>query len=455
MKSLIPVLLAVGISAGCVYSSPRQALIIGNDNYPGNVLKNARNDANAIAEVLASLGYKTTLQLDADRKTMDDTITTFADGLNSGDIALVYYSGHGLQVDGENYLVPIDFHISTADDVPRQGYSLSAILQKLANRGARSQVIILDACRDNPFLRDRSLRNGWASPATPEGIFLAFGTAPGSTASDNPGAVNGLFTQALLRYLKSSDLEVEQLFAKVREDVARESNGLQVPWVASGLIGTLHLIPQLDSTPVQGTPSIRTGLVSPNLPGPRSVVTKREGQPNNASVNTLVQQGLLLVEQQNYQEAVRSLSAALAIDPHCSIALRVIALIFHILGRSTDAMSEIDQALLADPGDPLPYYYRCLIALPNDPASAIRDCEAAVGLQPSFAPAHIELSNALLMLGQTGKAYTEAKTAILLDPNSALAYSMLGKVEASLGNYPAAQQDYAVAVRLSTSERSQ
>ncbi len=455
-------LFATAVSVIPAYALPhRQALIFGNDNYSSaNALKNARNDASAVAAALSSLGYTTVLQLDADRKVMSEAIATFADGLKPGDLALLYYSGHGLQVDGENYLVPTDYsRVTTPDEVRTQGISLSAILNEMEKHGATTQIIILDACRDNPFLATRSVKGGWADVAGSPGTFLAFGTAPGSTASDNPGEGHGLFTQAFLKYL-GSQMDINDLFESVRADVIRESNSLQIPWVATSLAGPLHLSPQLDpplSAPFPQLPrSTRSeteslaGIVSPRSAVAQPATTASSNSTN--SVGVLVKQGVLLAQQENYQEAVRSLSAALALDPHCSIALRIIGLIFHLMGRSTDAIGELDQALTSDPQDSRAYYYRCLITLPKDPVSAIKDCEAAVGLEPRFAPAHIGLSNAFLMLGQVDKAYSEAQTAIQLNPTSPRGYSMRGRVETSLGKYLSAQEDYSQAVRLSSSD---
>jgi hypothetical protein len=446
----------------------RQALIIGNDSYPGNALKNARNDANAIAAALASLGYVTMIKTDANRKALEESVQNFADGLKPRDIAFVYYSGHGLQVDGENYLLPVDFKANSSLDAKYQGLSLSTILDRLAGHGATTQVVILDACRDNPFVQSRSLGGrGWASTATSAGTFLAFGTSPGATASDNPGQEHGLFTQSLLKYLTSSQLDIEQMFEKVREDVIRESHGLQVPWVASSLIGSLHTLPELDAVSATIVPDFAVpsrGL----MPAARSALlestTTKQGNlaqfpPDNGfvisperdanSVRILVHEGLLLAEQQNYDEAVRSLSAALAIEPHASVALRVLGLIFHLMGRSADGLKELDEAIATNPADWKAYYYRCLIASSSDPLAATRDCEAALGLQPGFAPAHFAIANALLSLGQTNQAYSEANEAVRLDPESNLGYAMRGKVATVMGKYSEAQRDFQTAIRSS------
>lgn len=451
------------LSAGMAPGSPRrQALVIGNDNYAGNALKNARNDAKAIAKQLASLGYITSLKLDADRKAMSDSVDSFANGLQPGDTALVYYSGHGMQVNGENYLIPVDFRISSSEDFRHQAYALSSLLQKLVNHGATTQIIVLDACRDNPFLGSRSLHSGWAPMVSSAGTFLAFGTSPGSTASDNPGEAHGLFTEALLKYLTESSLDINTMFQRVREDVSRESQGLQIPWVASSLVGSLHVNPKLDSEAVAFVPfranGVSTGLVkgrSRDLDATAlssSAVQEstaiRANKVRLSSVPILINQGLLLARQKNYDEAVRSLSAAVAADPSSGIALRILGLIFHLMGRTTDAIQTLNQAISINPADPKAYYYRCLALSPNDPLSAVRDCEASVGLRSGIAATHLALSQALLSLGQKQQALREANKALELDGKLSIGYAMRGKVMSALGYTSAAQRDFQIAMSL-------
>ena len=460
------------MSATLALGAPRrQALVIGNDSYPGNALQNARHDAQAIAEKLAALGYITSRQLDADRKTMSDSVDSFANGLHPGDTALIYYSGHGMQVNGENYLIPIDFRLSSADDV-RQAYSLSLLLHKLIEHGATTQVIILDACRDNPFSGSRSLRGGWAPMVTSSGTFLAFGTAPGSTASDNPGETHGLFTKAVLKSLSDPSLDINAMFQQVRGNVVRESHALQTPWIASSLMGSLHIDPKFDSAAGTFVPVMTEAFGTESSAGPldgssrtlnpaaQTVSTLHEitARPASrkialSSVPILINQGLLLAKQKNYDEAVRSLSAAVAADPTSGIAMRILGLILHLMGRGTDAVQTLNQAISMNPADSNAYYYRCLALSSSDPLSAVRDCEASVGLEPGIAATHLALSQALLSLGQTEQALTEANKALQLDGKLSLGYSMRGKVLRAIGNSSAAQRDFHAAMSLSQSSQ--
>jgi Tfp pilus assembly protein PilF len=461
MTFLTRSLLFLALAVGLAFADPgvnRHILVIGNDSYPGNELKNARNDARSVADTFASLGYKVTLQLDVNHHQMADAITNFASSLHKGDVALLYYSGHGFQINGENFLVPVDFKVISPSSAIEQGYGLSAVLEQLIRRGTTTQVVILDACRNNPFLATRSLRGGWAEFPTSAGTFLAFGTAPGSTASDNPAQPHGLFTQSFLKYV-TSPLDIGQMLDEVRQDVIRSSAGMQVPWVATSLIGSLHLVPQLDASAnavqAPASPVTTAKLVAPRsassgvgVPAPAVASTPAAVTAETDSVPVLLRQGVQLAERKNYDEAIRSLSAALAIDPRCGFALRLLGLIFHLIGRGEESSTAFDRALTANPADADAYYYRCLTDSQDNPESAVRDCEAAIGIRPDFARAHFALANALLASGHADAAYTEINKAIQWEPSFGLAYALRGKVLSALGRPGNATRDYQTAARL-------
>lgn len=254
----------------------RRALVIGNDNYHNVPLANARNDASAVATDLKSLGYVTTLVLDADRAKMEGAIDRFVGSITPGDVALLYYAGHGMQVDGENYLIPTDFSAVSPSQGKYQGYSLSNLLDNVEAHGATTRIVILDACRDNPFRGARSLHGGWAGVNSSAGSFIAFGTSPGSTAADSPGRGHGTFTEALLKHLTTSQLDIDQTFELVREDVILASGGHQIPWTATSLVGSFHLVPGLDSTKpnagaaIQKAASLASSKTTSSTPGQRS-----------------------------------------------------------------------------------------------------------------------------------------------------------------------------------------
>lgn len=218
------------------HQSARIALVIGNAAYPGvAALRNATNDANDMAAKLRTLHFDVTLNLDVGLKDMLRTLTAFGNKIKPGSEVLVYYAGHGMQVRGKNYLIPVDAEISSEISVSSEAVDVDQLLDKLAH--ARLSMIILDACRNNPF--ERRFRGGGQGLAfinAPSGTLIAYATAPGKVASDGDGR-NGLYTRELLAAMDLPGLKVEDVFKRVRANVARATGESQVPWEASSLTG--------------------------------------------------------------------------------------------------------------------------------------------------------------------------------------------------------------------------
>ncbi len=232
--------LAVAPGSPTATNEARVALVIGNSNYKSAPLKNPVNDAKAVADKLQGLGFKVTLKLDQDQKGMADAIRTFGNQLKAGGAGLFYYAGHGMQVKGRNFLIPVDADIQNEDEVPYRSIDANEVLSKMETAQNRLNLMILDACRNNPFARKfRSSSQGLAQMDAPSGTLVAFATAPGSVASDGSGK-NGLYTQHLLANLGQSGLPVEQLFKRVRVGVMKDTRNAQVPWESSSLVGDFY-----------------------------------------------------------------------------------------------------------------------------------------------------------------------------------------------------------------------
>lgn len=220
------------------------ALVVGNDAYRRSPLVNAVNDATAMRRTLRDMGFAVETVTDADYPTFDRAVDLFIDRLGPGDVALFYYAGHGVQVDGGNYLIPVDFDHSRVAKVKYRAMPADLIRERMENSDARLAILILDACRDNPFHGNRSAGPGLAQMATGIGTFIAFSTAPGQTAADNPASGNGLFTQHLIRTLETPGLSIDEVFNEVRRRVFQDSGGRQIPWTASSLIGSFYFRPE-------------------------------------------------------------------------------------------------------------------------------------------------------------------------------------------------------------------
>ena len=161
-------------------SEARIALVIGNSNYKSAPLRNPVNDAKAIADKLQGLGFKVTLKLDQDQKSMAEAIRVFGNQLKAGGAGLFYYAGHGMQVRGRNFLIPVDADIQNEDEVPYRSVDANEVLSKMETAKNRLNLMILDACRNNPFSRKfRSSSQGLAQMDAPSGTLVAFATAPG------------------------------------------------------------------------------------------------------------------------------------------------------------------------------------------------------------------------------------------------------------------------------------
>jgi TPR repeat protein len=233
----------------------RVALVIGNGAYQGAPLRNPVNDARAMAEALKGCGFQVTELENADREQMMQALRGFGGRIQRGGVGLFYFAGHGLQVKGKNYLVPVNAGIATEDEVAFNSLDAEAVLAKMETAGNRLNIVILDACRDNPFGRDsRGLQQGLAQMDAPAGTYLAFATSPGHTAADGTGD-HGLYTQQLLANLRTPGLVLENLFKRVRAGVMLATQGEQVPWENSSILGDFYFVP--------GTGGATPGPVSP------------------------------------------------------------------------------------------------------------------------------------------------------------------------------------------------
>ena len=221
----------------------RIALVIGNSAYKSSPLRNPVNDATDMASALSRLGFQVTLGKNMNRKEMHRTIRKFGKDLKQGGVGLFYYAGHGMQVNGKNYLIPIGADIQSEDEVQVESIDAGSVLRKMEVAANTMNMVFLDACRNNPFARSfRSTNKGLAQMDAPSGSLIVYATAPGSVAADGDGR-NGIFTQNLLSYLDTPDLEVGQMLRKVRVSVRKETDGKQTPWESSSLEGNFYFVP--------------------------------------------------------------------------------------------------------------------------------------------------------------------------------------------------------------------
>jgi hypothetical protein len=222
----------------------RVALVIGNATYKNSPLRNPVNDSNDMAQSLKAVGFDVVQINNATLAQMREATRRFADKLASSDVGLVYYSGHGLEVKGKNYLVPVNADISREYEVADQAFDASQFLEMMESiRGLNAQrvnILIVDACRNNDLPRSwRSTSSGLARMDAPGGTFISFATAPGKVAADGQGR-NSPYTKHLLQAMKQPNVPIEQAFKLVRRNVMDETKGEQVPWDNSSLVGDFY-----------------------------------------------------------------------------------------------------------------------------------------------------------------------------------------------------------------------
>ncbi|NML13620.1 caspase family protein [Azohydromonas caseinilytica] len=248
------VLAPVAAAQGREITETRVALVIGNAAYRSDPLDNPVNDARLMADVLKKAGFEVTLRQDLDRAGLLEALRGFGSRLDENTVALLYYAGHGLQLRDRNYLIPVDAEIRSEDEIPIAGIDIGFILGRMAHARSRINLVILDACRNNPFLGKTVAAQGLAQMDAPVGTLLAYATAPGKLAADSGSGANSVYASYLAKHLLTPGLPVEQVFKRVREGVVRETQQQQVPWESSSLQGEFAFVPGVGTVP--GTPDI-------------------------------------------------------------------------------------------------------------------------------------------------------------------------------------------------------
>jgi formylglycine-generating enzyme required for sulfatase activity len=249
----------------------RVALVIGNSSYKDSPLKNPSNDAKDIADALQDLGFEVVFGTNLNKQQIRQKVSEFRPMLKKADVGFFYFAGHGLQYKGVNYLVPISYDINNESEITTEALATNSILKQMDNAGNAVNIVILDACRNNPFAGSyqvakrnlkkpdislmqntlanvevtrglkRSSSTGLSRIDGPSGSLIAFATAPGNVAADGKGK-NGLYTLHLLEYMNQPGLSIEHVFKKVRIGVMKDTSGKQIPWENSSLLGDFYFI---------------------------------------------------------------------------------------------------------------------------------------------------------------------------------------------------------------------
>jgi tetratricopeptide (TPR) repeat protein len=446
-------------------AEPRHALVIGNAGYASAPLLNAANDANAVAKVLERAGFKVDLKVNASHKQMQDAVTAFGDRLKNGGAGLFYFAGHGVQIKGRNYLLPVapaGGEIKREDEVPYKALDVQQILDKMDTAKNRINMVVLDACRDNPFAgMARSTRSGGGAGLSqvdaPIGSLIAFATAPGSVASDGKGA-NGLYTQHLLANIERPGTPIEEVFKRVRLGVRLDSNGSQVPWESTSLEGDFYFFPAAPGTPAGTAQAAATTLPAP--PGvehiartERAYELLRQGQVDDAErifralagnahpeVVWMGREGLaeVALARGDTPTALAEANAIIAKAPTRSAAYLIRGRALAAGGDAPGSQAALRQA--ADGRTSADFSWQksaALVAVGNqqrmsDPQAAVKTYEQAARENRQSVEALSNLAVALNQTGQGSKAKAVLERAQALDPSDPLTIALLRQTQEAL-----------------------
>jgi uncharacterized caspase-like protein len=282
--------LAGGLIGAPAWAQTRLALVIGNSNYRAvTPLPNPVNDAKAVAAELKTAAFDVTQALDVSQADMRRAIKDFAAKIaakGEDTVALVYYAGHGVQVDGENFLVPIDARIQGEGDIPKEAVRLADVMSALAAVPSKVRIVILDACRNNPFATTKQTR-GLAIVDAPTGSIVAYSTAPGTEATDGAGA-HSPYTSAFIEVAQQPRLQIEQLFKQVRLKVHEATKGQQTPWESSSLTSDFWFLPtnEAPAALVASAPAAQSTRLPSQRPAIAPQVARLPTQPTRLTQPT-------------------------------------------------------------------------------------------------------------------------------------------------------------------------
>ncbi len=445
-------LVAVGacfVAFAAAAAEQRFALVIGNSGYAAAPLPNAVNDANAVARVLEKAGFAVDLKLNASQKQMQDAIVQLGGRLRGEAVGLFYFAGHGVQLNGRNYLVPVGTDVKREADIVGRTVDVQQLLDRMGSARNRANVVILDACRDNPFSGDgRTGAGGLSQLDAPTGSLIAFATAPGRVASDGKGT-NGLYTQHLLANIERGATPIEEVFKRVRLGVRLDSNSAQIPWESTSLDVDFFFFPgkpaQSTLTPPPAVDQIARAELGYDLLRQRKIdAAEREFRALAASPNPEValmgHEGMaeVLLARGNIQGAVAEANAIIAKAPARSAPYLIRGRALALGGRPQESVTAFQTA--AGPQTSADFSFQkagALIAVGNaqrkdDPKAAIASYERAAKEDRRSTDALSNLAVALNESGDPQRSRAVLEKALALDPNDAVAAALMRQVRESL-----------------------
>ena len=483
-------------------SGRRTALVIGNSAYHSvGRLDNPVHDARDIAATLQALGFEVVKKEDQTVEQMKLLIKEFGERLRrEGGVGLFFYAGHGVQVGGRNYLVPVEVERLREKSIEFEAVDVGRVLAEMETAGNDLNIVILDACRSNPFTRGwRPVEGGLAQMSGPTGTLIAYATAPGAVASDGNGS-NGLYTAELLRQMRRPGVPIEQVFKEVRREVKRLSGGVQVPWESSMLVGDFYFsVATQGQTSSQGTDLSASAREHPRQseaassatlsPRPPALFDSAAGKgaevpkENRERSDALTRSGDAHRMKGEYDAAIADLNEAAILNPDNYMAYTLRGETYRLMGKTDFALIDLTLAIRINPTFAWPYHLRALALLTAreygraladlntvirlepknygayhtrgavyramgqeglaaaDEQRQMSDLSEAIRLHPRDASKFVERCNAYRMKLQLDEALRDCSEALRLDPKNVMALSARGNIYQMKVNYDLALKD--------------
>jgi Caspase domain/Tetratricopeptide repeat len=420
------------------FAADRFALVIGNAKYPDAEapLKEPINDARDVADELKRDGFSVEVGENLTGEAMRRAFDKLYGRIKPGSVALVFFSGFGVQSSRQSYMIPVDAQIWTEPDVRRDGFSLETVLGEINSRGAGVKIALIDASRRNPFERRfRSFSAGLAPVIAPNGTLVMYSAALSSVISDN-GGDHSLFVQELLKEIRVPDLMAEETLNRTRVGVTRASRSEQVPWISSSLAEDFSFIPGASGNrpsapprplplpppppppplpppgPVANLPQPGPTSIPPPLPPPTSDTFDKPADKNDSSLAD--------------DATIKNLTAKLQENPDDQSALYRRGQVYASKGAYSLAIRDFDDSIRLNPKDVEAFNNRCWArTVIGDLQAALKDCNEALRLRPNFVDALDSRGLVNLKSGQTKNAIADFDAALKINPR--LTSSLYGR----------------------------
>lgn len=481
------------------WAEKRVALVIGNSNYHYiGALENPKNDAQAMAQTLRTLGFEVIYKQDLKVNQLGPTLRELKSRLQAGDEVVVFYAGHGLEIDGENYFPAVDAKIEAKEEVKYVSLNLKDLLNLFEEAKTKVNVVFVDACRNNPLKRSmRSLGRGLASPVETSGTLIAYAAKHGTEANDGEDDKHSPYTRALIDALNQMpDARIEDILKRVKKVVKEKTKGGQEPWVYGSLDGDFYLVSPKVTVNINN--NVNNNIKNINqinnninnkimdskgaservfwqstekensieayqaylkkypegefVPLAQVKIDKLkkqrdnlavENDPANLTANSYLMKGYQLLEAGLYSQALNNLNRAIDLNPSLAMAYNNRGWAYLELRQPDKALVDLNRAIQLDPELSFAYNNRGWAYLElREPQKALENLNIALQFDPKMATAYGNRGWAYLQLNQPEKALDDLNHAIRYNPNLGFAYNNRGWTYYQLKQYDKAVADY-------------